>query len=69
MSVESTQTKIIVTDANREELERLYGKIPPENELLEAPRTHSLEESIEKSLDRFNEREEVATDEISQQNL
>lgn len=70
MSMESIETRIIITDANKEELENLYGKIPPENELLEAPRTHSLEEAKEKSLDRFNdEREEVTDDEISEQNI
>ena len=69
MSRESIQSSIIVTDANREELERVYGKIPPEDELLEAPRTHSLAESIANSLDKFNEREETADDEISQQDL
>jgi len=76
MSLENIQTKIIITDANREELERLYGKMPPENELLEAPQTHSLEESRLRiqpnanSLDKFNEREEAAPDdEISQQNI
>jgi len=69
MSLENIQTKIIITDTNREELERLYGKIPPENELLEAPQTHSLEESLANSLDQFNEREETPDDEISQQNL
>ncbi|MCL1917883.1 MAG: hypothetical protein FWG14_06150 [Peptococcaceae bacterium] len=69
MSLENIQTKIIITDANREELERLYGKMPPENELLEAPQTHSLEESNANSLDKFNEREETPDDEISQQNL
>jgi len=32
MSMESIPNNIIVTDANREEWERLYGKIPPEND-------------------------------------
>ena len=66
MSMESIQNNIIVTDANREELERLYGKIPPENDILEAPKNHSLEESKANSLDKFNEKEETAEDEISQ---
>ena len=45
MSVESTEnivTSVVVTDSNREELERLYGKIPPADELSEAPRTTLL---------------------------
>jgi hypothetical protein len=67
--MENIATHIVVTDDNREELEKLYGKIPPDNELPEAPRTHSLEEAQAKSLDRFNEREEVANDKISEQNL
>ena len=69
MSMENFETCIVVTDGNREELERLYGKIPPDNELPEAPQTHSLEEAQEKSLDRFNEAEEATPDEISQQNI
>lgn|GEM_PF-5552393 len=32
MNMENIQTEIVVTDANREELERLYGKIPLEME-------------------------------------
>ena len=45
MTTEIVQTSIVITDDNREEMESLYGKIPPENELLEVPKTHSLEEA------------------------
>ena len=76
MLMENFETSIVITDDNREEMERLYGKIPPDNELLEVPETHSLEEAkmsrhpLEKSSDRLNdETEEVALDEISQQNI
>ncbi|MCL1852822.1 MAG: hypothetical protein FWF88_07300 [Peptococcaceae bacterium] len=72
MSMDSTEpivTSIVITDDNRDEMERIYEKIPPESELLEAPQTHSLEESQHNQLDSFNETEEVALDEISEQNI
>ena len=74
-SMDPIVTSIVITDDNREEMERLYGKIPSDNELPEAPETHSLEEArlnmhpLEESSDRLNdETEEVAPDEISEQN-
>ncbi|MCL1851791.1 MAG: hypothetical protein FWF88_01985 [Peptococcaceae bacterium] len=69
MNTENFEISIVITDDNKEEMERLYGEIPPENELLEAPKTHTLEEAKEKSLDRFYETEEAALDEISEQNI
>jgi predicted translin family RNA/ssDNA-binding protein len=75
MSTENFETSIVITDDNREEIERLYGKIPSESELLEAPETHSLEEArqsmhpLEKLLDKLNdETEEAPPDETYQQN-
>jgi hypothetical protein len=74
MTTETVQTSIVITDANKEEMESLYGKIPPENELLEVPKTHSLEEARlrmpeERSLGIYKEAEEEALNEISQQNI
>ena len=73
--MENFETSIVITDGNREEMERLYGKIPSDNELPEAPETHSPEEArlnmhpLEETSDRLNdETEEVAPDEISKQN-
>ncbi|MDR2736651.1 MAG: hypothetical protein LBB49_03695 [Gracilibacteraceae bacterium] len=67
--MENIEVGIVVTDSNRDELEKLYGKIPPESKLLEAPQTHSFEESQQNQLDKFIETEEVALDEISEQNI
>ncbi|MCL1792214.1 MAG: hypothetical protein FWG40_12900 [Peptococcaceae bacterium] len=75
MSTVSFETSTLITDDNREEMERLYGRIPPENELMEAPISHSLEEArqkmhpLENLLDRLNDETEEALDEISQQNI
>ena len=66
MSMENIQTQIILTDNNRAELERIYGKIPPENEILEAPQTHTFEEAQGNSLEGLSETEEVVFDEISE---
>ena len=61
MNTKNFEISIVITDDNREEMERLYGKIPPDNELLEAPKTHTLEEArlkiqaLEKSVDRLVE--------------
>lgn len=54
--MENIETNIVVTDENKEELEKLYGEIP--NDLLEAPETHTLEEATEDCLT-----EEVADNE------